>query len=292
MISQKNNLIKIISGLSTLHEKTALFFNKYNLEPISDSRAISELTAFRTESVQTAYSQGNMLIESSADQLCALNKSLTEPVLTVAPFISARANLESSALAAWLLDTTIDAKERVQRSLSFRFEGLYQQVKFAQAAGLDTKAAMKRIDDVEKLALSLGFPPIRDRKGKRIGIGQQFPKMTDLIGSVLNEESNYRLLSAFAHAHSWAIQQLSFIPSQIHNNNNKSNFSSNTKFFEKALKPEAIIFLCHKTAYVFTRPVWNKAALYGYSLLDLKKILNEAFDDLRFSRADRFWDTI
>ena len=286
---EKKELIKMISSLSTLHDKTASFFNKHNLEPVPGSRAILELDAFRKKSVQTAYSQGNILIEVSADQLIALFKSLTEPVLTIAPYTSARANLESSALASWFLDADIDAKERVQRSFAFRFEGLSQQVKFARTSGLDAKKIMNRIDDVEKLALSLGFPQVKDRRGRRIGIGQQFPKMTDLIGSVLDEESSYRLLSAFTHAHSWAIQQLSFI--QTKNNSDKnSNFSSDTTHFEKTLKPEATIFICNKSAYAFSRALWNKVQLYGYKLSDFKEILNEVFDDLRFSSAARFWN--
>ena len=210
----KEELMRIMSALKTLHDETASFFNQRGLNPTPDSQANSELSAFRTKSVQTAYTQGKLLIEVSADQLIALFRSLTEPVLTIAPWTSVRSILESSALAAWLLDPSISARDRVQRSFAFRFEGLSQQVKFARASGLDTTKASSRIDDVETLALSLGFSRVQDVNGRRIGIGQQLPKMTDLIGSVLHEESTYRLLSAFTHAHSWAIQQLSFNQAQ------------------------------------------------------------------------------
>ncbi len=288
MIYKQEDLIRMISSLSNLHDKTAAFFNERNLEPAPGSKAILELDAFRRESVQTAYSQGNLLIETSADQLIALYKSLTEPVLTIAPFTSARALLESSALASWLLDLTINTQERVQRSFAFRFEGLSQQVTFARTAGLDTKETKKRIDDVEKLALSLGFNKMNNKKGKRIGIGQQFPKMADLIASVFSEEPVYRLLSAFIHAHSWAIQQLSF--SQTKNNNSNNAFSSNKIGFEKRLNSEALIFLCHKSAHAFSRPLWNKVKLYGYKLSDFRKILDEEFDNLNFVKTSRFWN--
>ena len=230
-----------------------------------------------------------MLIEVSADQLISLFRSLTEPVLTIAPWTSVRANLESSALALWLLDPSISAQDRVQRSFAFRFEGLSQQVKFARAGGLDTSKDLLRIDDVEKLALSLGFSQVVDQKGKRIGIGQRFPRMTDLVGSVLHEESTYRLCSAFTHAHPWAIQQGSFGQAQD-KSTTRSDFSLNTTYFEKKLHPETIIFLCHKAACAFSKPIWYKAELYGYKLPEFSIILNKVFDSLGVSGTERFWN--
>jgi hypothetical protein len=286
----KNELIQIISGLGSLHDGTASFFNKYGLDPAPGSQAISELTAFRTKSVQTCYSQSNLLIEVSGDHLISLFKSFTEPVLTIAPWTSVRANLESSALASWLLDPSISARERVQRSLAFRFEGLSQQAKFARSAGLDTSKAPLRINDVENLALSLGFPKVIDKKGNRTGIGQLFPTMTDLISSVLHEEPTYRLCSAFTHAHPWAIQQGSF--SQAQDKSPKgSDFSLNTIYFEKKLHPNAIIFLCHTAACAFSKPIWYKAQLYGYALPEFNIILNRVFDTLGVSNTARFWNT-
>jgi len=285
----KDDLIEIISALTTLHDETASLFNKYGLDPAPGSKAISELTAFRTESVQTSYSQGNMLIEASADQLISLFRSLIEPVLTIAPWTSVRAIIESSALASWLLDPTISARDRAQRSFAFRFEGLSQQVKFARASGLDTTKALLRIDDVEKVALTLGFSIVKDKNGKRIGIGQLFPTMTDLVGSVLQEEPTYRLFSAFTHTHPWAMQHMSFSQAQDKSPDH-SDFSRNTTYFEKSLQPEAIIFLCHKAAYAFSRPIWYKAQLYGYELPEFIIMLNRVFDKLRFSNTARFWN--
>ncbi|MFA5337430.1 MAG: hypothetical protein WC330_03755 [Candidatus Omnitrophota bacterium] len=281
---RKEDLSRMVSSLLILHDETAKFLNKHNLEPTLNSQADKELASFRKESVETAYSQGNLLIEASADHLIALHRSLTEPILTIAPFTSARAILESSALASWLFDPLIVVNERVKRSLSFRFEGLSQQVAFARAARKDISKAVERIDDVEKLAISLGFSTIQDKNGKRIGIAQQFPKMTSLIGSMFNEEYIYRLLSAFIHGHPWAIHQLSF-------NQIKNSYSSNNRFiFEKGLKPEALIFICHKSAYAFSKPIWNRNKLYGYNLSDFAKILNSIFDNSTFVKTSRFWN--
>lgn len=289
MILVKEDLIRIISALNTLLDEAASFFNIRGFDQSPESKAVAELASFRTKSVQAAYSQGDLLIDVSADHLIALFRSLTEPVLTIAPWTSVRAIMESSALASWLLDPSIIARERVQRSFSFRYEGLTQQVKFARASGLCADKALSRIDDIEKLALNLGFLRIEDAKGRRIGIGQQFPKVTDLIGSVLNEEAIYRLLSAFTRAHFWAIQQLSFSKSQEINPED-TVFTHNTTYFEKALQPEAVVFLCHKAAYAFARPIWYKAQLYGYELPEFIKMLNNVFDSLRFSTTSRFWN--
>lgn len=290
MCIEKDDLIEIISALTTLHDETATFFNKYGLDPVPGSKAISELTTFRMESVQTSYAQGSMLIEVSAEQITSLVRSLTEPVLTIAPWTSARAIIESSALASWLLDSTISAKDRVQRSFAFRFEGLSQQVKFARASGLEMEKALKRIDYVEEDAITLGFSIIKDKIGKRIGIGQLFPTMTNLVCSVLNEEPAYRLFSALIHAHPWAMQQISFCEAK-NNSHEHSDYSHNTTFFEKSLQSEAIIYLCHKAAYAFSRPIWYKAHLYGYELPEFRRILNRVFDKLKFSSSTRFWNT-
>ncbi len=123
----KGDLIRIILALNTLHEETAHFFNSQGLNRVPGAQALAELSAFRAESVRTAYVRGNLLIEVSADQLAALFRNLSEPALTIVPWTSVRAILESPVLATWLLDPSISAQERVQRSYVFRYKGLSQQ---------------------------------------------------------------------------------------------------------------------------------------------------------------------
>lgn len=120
----RDDLIRIISALNTLHEETAHFFNSRGLDRVPGAQALAELSAFRAESVRTAYVRGNLLIEVSADQLATLFRNLSEPALTIAPWTSVRAILESSALATWLLDPSISTQECVQRSFAFRYKGL------------------------------------------------------------------------------------------------------------------------------------------------------------------------
>ena len=98
--------------------------------------AARELASARApELVETAFSQGSLLSLAARDQAEALVRSLTEPVLTIAPWPITRNLIEASAIGAWLLDPTIDAHERVSRSFAVRYKGLGQQVKVARAAG-------------------------------------------------------------------------------------------------------------------------------------------------------------
>ncbi len=200
--------IRMVQALNSLHDDTGRFFNESGHQPSPNSQAALELRAFqRPESVITAFSQGAVLIEVAADQLMAFTKIVTQPAQAIAPWTCTRALIEASALAAWLLEPSLDARTRVQRSFAFRYEGLSQQVKFARVAGTNADVARvtHRIDQVEDVALGLGFSRVENQRGERIGIAQQMPSITELVNQNLGEEETYRLLSAVAHAHPWAL---------------------------------------------------------------------------------------
>ena len=60
--------IKAVQATQQLHDRTGAFFNSQGLDPQTDSLAARELQTYaRPESVLTAYSQGNSLIEVAAD---------------------------------------------------------------------------------------------------------------------------------------------------------------------------------------------------------------------------------
>jgi hypothetical protein len=151
----REQAIKAVQAVQQLHDKTANFLIAQGLEPKSGSPAAKELQAFeRPESLVTAYGQGTSLIEVAADHLIAFTKTVTEPAETVAPWTTTRAVLEASALSCWLLDVKITARERVGRSLAFRYEGFIQQEKFGQALNRPTEKAdvIARIEEVEAMA--------------------------------------------------------------------------------------------------------------------------------------------
>ena len=138
---------------------------------------------------------------------------MTEPVETFAPWVCVRSVLEASAIASWLLTPDINAEERAKRSFAFRYEGLSQSVMFMRAAKINQSEIddkLKRIVEVENQAVACGLERLVDKKLKRNGIGMQMPKVTELVKQVFDDESTYRLLSGMAHAHNWALLNLSY----------------------------------------------------------------------------------
>ena len=107
---------------------------------------------------------------------------------TIAPYTCVRSLLEAAALTCWLLEPAIDARTRVARSLALRYEGIFQQQKWARAAGEDPSKAASRLDEVAKLAQTLGYQPLIGPTGQHNGAGIRMPSVTELIRDMLNEE--------------------------------------------------------------------------------------------------------
>lgn len=260
-----------VNMVQQLHDKTGALFESQGLDPNSNSIAAKELQTFkRPKSVFTAYSQGGSLIDIAADHLIAFTKTITEPAQSIAPWTIARSVLEASALSSWLLDTKINAHERVSRSLALRYEGLSQQAKFIKSLGQSTEIVNKRIEEIELIAEELGFPKIRNKKNERIGIGQVMPFVTEIIRDTLNEESYFRLYSAMAHSHHWAYTQLSYRKVE-----ETTLQEDNTVLVEKHLSLEMVWWLCVKVAHYFSQPIRYKCELYGFDLELMDTIISD-----------------
>lgn len=272
----RDDVIKVIQAIREYHDQVGQFLNDSGHLPAANSKGAQELSSFvRPESVSTALAQGTVLIEVAADNLMAFTKTVKEPIQSIAPWVCLRAVIEASALATWLLDPTAAAKDRVQRSLALRYEGLSQQVKFGEAAGVDdADSVVKRIEEVEHLALSLGFSALRDRRGRRSGIGQPMPSTTELIAQNLDEEAAYRLLSAMAHAHHWALVKLGFreTDEQVTLGDASGGGRAFRHALEKNLSPTNVLYLATTGFQVFSKPVKNLCTLYGWDSERLEAI--------------------
>lgn len=286
-----SDALRMVQVVHNLHEETARLLNEYGHKPLAHSRADCELQSFpRRESVMTAYSQGTSLIEVVADHAIAFTRTVTEPVLSIAPWTCIRALIEASALACWLFDLKIDVRMRIQRSLAFRYEGLSQQVKYVRAMQGEGSSFIKkvvaRIEDVEHIALKLGFLKVENRKRERIGIGQQMPGTTEIVRNMLNEEPNYRLLSAVAHAHHWVLQQLSFRLSDEQGNSlEEVEDQDKGRFLEKNIEPSAVAYLCALAGKYFAKPLKYKFILFGWNVRRLEDILDAAFAELGIRKS-------
>ena len=275
--------------LNDLHE-----FRRIHIAhgPAVHSLAASEKALFADpERLMTVYSQGIVLLELTEDHAESFIRCVAEPALSFAVWTNVRTVLESSALAAWLLDEHISVKERVQRSLAFRYEGLEQQRKLLNSIGRhkERDGLMQRIDSIEQSAVSLGYSSVVDKNQKRIGIGQVMPPITEIIRDVLDEETTYRILSGVAHGHSWALTQLGMQVLDTQNCTAWDAIDANTKSVQKHLRPEGVGYLCAIVATAYTKALWHTAHLFDWNPNHLEGILERNFDRMNLTEAVRHW---
>jgi hypothetical protein len=163
-----------------------------------------------------------------------------------------------------------------------------QELKLMRALRFPAAKVQKledHINDVENVATGLGFARLRNRKGERNGIGQQMPSATDMIKRMLDEEKAYRLLSAVAHGHVWAIQQLGFTQGDV----NLTNGISTTALTKHSGTVEGYGFLVTRVMKSLGLPLWNQCLYYGWDMDRLNALLESVYDQLDGSPAIRFW---
>ena len=277
------------SGLSRLRQDVSSFLKESGYSPRKGSKADQELSSgLSREFLHTVQCQGSFQNELAADHLTAFVKTIQQPMETVAPWNCVRAILESTALAGWFLNPQVEAMERVARGFAHRYEGLMEQAKFSRSAGLDTAQLSKRIDKVESDALALGFQRILSRKGERIGIARKMPSATQLIEDVFKMGESYRLLSAFAHGHFWAIQQVSFslVPGK---KIEPAADGIKLHVIEKSVSLNAVGYLGMTAAEAISRPIWDQCVYYGWDRDRLQETLDRAFDLMGASQKIRCW---
>lgn len=276
------------NALSALRDETAEYIKPYLAKPALGSPADLEVKeCSRPESVHTLRGQVFLLVEVAADQLTAFVKTVTAPVETIAPWSCTRSLIEAVAVGCWLLDPAIDSRRRLSRSLAFRYEGIEQQVKWARAAGHDPSIAMARLDDVEQAAKELGYSAVKDRGGRRRGVAEAMPLATEIIKTTLNEEALYRLLSAVAHGHTWAVQQLSFVRAEVSEIDNSG--SVRLIPVEKSASSTSLSYLVVSAAKTFARLVWYQSLYFGWDQDALHEILEAKFNSIGIADHLRIW---
>lgn len=237
---------------------------------------------------KSAHEQAELAIVVAADHMRALERELTNPVMTFAPWTTARGILEAAAVAMWLLGD-VDLNTRVARSLSLSLRHLKDEETYVCdahrrdpnnagfiAAIPDTRA---RFEHLEKRAASLSVPPKRDKRGRLIGFGEGMPSTTDLVDNELGEGGTYRLLSAIAHGRTWANLALGL----------RHIEQAGEPAVEQHLTVEAAQFLIFNALDWFARPSWAYFKLNGWDLNKLVSILEAAYDQASLVKETRFW---
>lgn len=256
-------------------------------QPLNGSRASVERRD-GGETAKSAHVQSGLAIVIAADHMRALERELTEPVMTFAPWTTARGMLEAAAVAMWLLGD-VDLNTRVARSLSLRLQDLKAQetyVRDAQRRDPDNAGFIAAIPDIrarfqhlEKRAASLSIPAKRDKHARLIGFGEGMPSITDLADNELGEGGTYRLFSAIAHGRTWANLALG-----LRHLNQKGEPA-----VEQHLTVHAAQFLIVKALDWFARPGWAYFKLNGWDLNKLVTILEAAYDQASLVEERRFW---
>jgi hypothetical protein len=269
-------------GLADLHDSIVGFINKYGFDPLPNSIGGKELNDQPIlDDLKTAYSQGHFLFESATDHSIALKKLLEGKVPTIAPWTCVRAGLEAAAYSCWLLNPKIDARQRISRSIAFRYEDLTQQVKLACAMCDEKRVAYlkNRIAEQEKESEALGYLAILDKNQKKIGVAERFPRATECIEKELGEEILFRIMSAMAHAKSWALLQLGY---------HAPKSESPTILRKNLSKPGAVVLL-ETSAKMISKCVWVRSSLYGHDLEKLSDLLDKGFNKMGFEADHAYW---
>ncbi|HMD89138.1 MAG TPA: hypothetical protein VKF38_08245 [Anaerolineaceae bacterium] len=283
----------VLNMLSTVHnliDGSAQIYNKYNNEPASGSLAVQERNSFSNQVlIKDVHYRGILSMESAADHFMAFADSMTEPAKTIAPWTCVRGLLESCAIAVWFLDPTIDAKTRVGRCFAFRYEGFIEQIKFLDLKKMQTEIdmAQQRIIKVEQDAVSLGYPRLLNKNGNINGIALRMPSIIDLIGTTLDREADYRLLSAIAHGHHWALWKIAFRINDVENPEGQD-----TNAIEKHLHPESAMYLCNISVTSFAKVLWCLWRLYGWDTKEIEHFLDQIYMQLHYKTEMRFWRSI
>ena len=259
------------------------------ISPKAGSPADQEIRTFsRPVSIKTALSQANTALATSADHLEALDRLVGEAQYAVAPWTCARGVLEAAAIATWLLDATINATERVGRSLALRFTTLQEQRKMANAAGDNQKVQIidERIENIEVMATQLGYLPLRDSRGRRTGIGQVKPSVTDLVQQQFDFGKLYRVLSGVAHSDAAVVSQLGFMKTGA--------LTPDGVVAQRAVPQEIQRLLLANAVAIHTRGVWLRVVQYGCDAAETAVILEKRYDQLDLANTDtvRFWRSI
>ena len=279
-------------ALSRFYDEIRSFHADHGNDLTPGSQAVHEQAASpRPQSLVTAWCQAALLIELGGDHITAFVKTITEPMETFACLTCIRSMLEPCALASWLLDPRIGARTRIGRVFAIRHEGIEQQLKFVRAtggSGEDLQSIEKRSDEVEQVALKLGYPPIVNKKGKRLGIGQKMPSATEVVKLMLDEEETYRLLSAVTHGHNWALIPLGLTPAP-EGDPSPDVGGVSVDMFEKTVNVTNLALSGLIMARAFAKPVWDQCNYAGWDKERLIGVLDSIFDELLAKPTERFW---
>ncbi len=254
------------------------------------------LDSTNERALQVAYNQGvRQMLLVSPDLMSGLRRVLTpEPnVLSCTPWICSRGVLESCSMAVWLLDSEIDSKERVSRSLNIRLQEQYVQkrlVRKEMASPLGVESTQgnselarkidRRIQYLRIEARSVGLSDKKNRRGELWGFGSGPVPISKRIDSTLDAGFDYAMLSSVAHGNEFAMLSLSS-KRLVHTGDGEISIP--------CLDPKSAVYLVFLTFEWFARASWTCFRLFGWDLVWLKSVFEKQYDRADIKDEFRFW---
>ena len=270
------DVLRMRDSLRVFHDELGALIGS-NLWPTPPgSQAAAELASSPDcqEDLHTAFSQGAFLVESAADHLMLSAKALDEPVQTLAHLTCARGVLEACAVAVWLLDPGISGEERVSRSMGRRIQSLRELRKFCKASGSEEMIdhARARLDHATLKPTAIGIA------------AASMPGSTEIIKQMLDDEIEYRLLSAVAHGHNWALVKAGYgVAVQV----------SSAEGLSKISKEICPIFTCFaglRALLAIKRAAWCLVTLFGLDRKRFAEIVDGYYDRIgACPKGDLYW---
>lgn len=181
-----------------------------DLETRNANGAMSERKLFDIES---AHQKAAGICILSAGHLFASLAQLFRPDMALFGFqVVARAIVETSTKAWWLVDPAASTNTRLARLYADNLENINQITRAERLIQVDTKRTDNRRNDLVKRAESIGIAPLYNRKQQLIGFGEkETPGPTAMVGDFFKAlgykdgEFWYRSLSAICHGTAYGL---------------------------------------------------------------------------------------
>ena len=278
-----NKIHKASEALRFLASASSDAINRFRGVPSAGSTASQELSRFAAPSVlKEAYDKGVRSLVVACDYVLALDRTLSEPILSFSPWACLRHILESCSMCIWMLDTSIELKERATRSLNVQFEEnkhertyLQKDLPRSRASAPELTPSIKKVEERETRlrcqAQQLGINEKRNKRDRLLGFGDGPESITDRIDATLKDTLfHYSLLSPQAHGDTWAILVLS-----------TQTISFNPTHVVSDLSPLYAISLISDALHSIAKALQNYYDLYGYDIAEYLTMLGPAQEQVR-----------
>ena len=278
-----NEIYKATEALRFLASESNNAINRYRGVPSADSTASEELSRFADPSVlQEAYDKGVRSLVVACDYALALDRTLSEPILSFSPWACLRHILESCSMCIWMLDTSIELEERAIRSLNVQFEEnkhertyLQKDLPRSRASAPELTPSIKKVEERETRlrcqAQQLGIKEKRNKLDQLLGFGDGPKSITVRIDATLKDTFfPYSILSPQAHGDTWAILVLS-----------TQTISFNPAHVVSDLSPLYAVSLINDSFGLIAKGLRTYYDLYGYDIAECSTMLGPAQEQVR-----------